>query len=314
MRARKSFVASLTLLLVIILLAVSGARAQQVADPDFKPPVEKPAYAAGRGPVVLIDEAHFNFHTATGRYLAFAELLRRDGYVVAASKAKFSPKSLKAGKILVIANALGERNQEDWSPPYDSAFTDEEVAAVRAWVRGGGALLLIVDHLPMPAAAAKLAQAFGVRFHNGYARDPEAPPGPLVFKRADQSLREHAITRGRAANETVESVATFTGSAFQTEKDATPLLILGSSTVSHTPSVAGQRIADAPHSPVGGWYQGAVMRVGKGRVAVFGEAAMFSAQLAGPNRQPMGMNAPIAAQNPQFLLNLLHWLSGLLDK
>jgi len=56
------------------------------------------------------------------------------------------------------------------------------------------------------------------------------------------------------------------------------------------------------------------MRVGKGRVAVFGEAAMFSAQLAGPNKAPMGMNAPIAAQNPQFLLNVMHWLSGLLEK
>ena len=39
---------------------------------------------------------------------------------------------------------------------------------------------------------------------------------------------------------------------------------------------------------------------------------MFSAQVAGPNRNPMGMNAPMAEQNPQFALNTLHWLSGLL--
>jgi hypothetical protein len=50
------------------------------------------------------------------------------------------------------------------------------------------------------------------------------------------------------------------------------------------------------------------MKVGKGRVAVFGEAAMFSAQLDGP-RQPMGMNAPGAEQNHQLLLNVMHWLS-----
>jgi hypothetical protein len=56
------------------------------------------------------------------------------------------------------------------------------------------------------------------------------------------------------------------------------------------------------------------LNIGKGRVAVFGEAAMFSAQLAGPKKSPMGMNAPIAKQNPQFLLNVMHWLSGLLDK
>jgi hypothetical protein len=51
------------------------------------------------------------------------------------------------------------------------------------------------------------------------------------------------------------------------------------------------------------------MKVGKGRVAVFGEAAMFSAQLAGRGGAPMGMNAPEAAQNYKLLLNVLHWLS-----
>jgi hypothetical protein len=43
---------------------------------------------------------------------------------------------------------------------------------------------------------------------------------------------------------------------------------------------------------------------------VFGEAAMFSAQVAGPQRPPMGMKDPAAPQNAQFLLNVLHWLSG----
>jgi hypothetical protein len=40
---------------------------------------------------------------------------------------------------------------------------------------------------------------------------------------------------------------------------------------------------------------------------VFGEAAMFSAQVQGGKTQ-MGMNAPDAKQNPQFLLNVIHWL------
>jgi hypothetical protein len=53
-----------------------------------------------------------------------------------------------------------------------------------------------------------------------------------------------------------------------------------------------------------------VLAFGRGRVAVFGEAAMFSAQLAGPERRPMGMNAPEAPQNPRFLLNLVRWLAG----
>lgn len=39
---------------------------------------------------------------------------------------------------------------------------------------------------------------------------------------------------------------------------------------------------------------------------------MFSAQLAGPDKHPMGMNALIAKQNPQFLLNVVHWLTGVM--
>src|SRR3712207_8514159 len=76
---------------------------------------------------------------------------------------------------------------------------------------------------------------------------------------------------------------------------------------------AWQWDSNTPRIPVGGWYQGAALRVGQGRVAVFGEAAMFTAQLSGPERQPMGMNSPVAAENYKFLLSVSHWLSGLLD-
>lgn len=64
-----------------------------------------------------------------------------------------------------------------------------------------------------------------------------------------------------------------------------------------------------PRMPVTGWLQGAALEAGGGRVAVFGEAAMFAAQLVGPRRQPVGMNAPSATQNLQLLLNTLRWLS-----
>ena len=290
-------------------------RAQQVPDPDFKPPIEKPAYPEGKGPVVMIDEAHFNFHTASGRYQSFANLLWRDGYVVRASKKKFGKESLKAGEILVVANALSKRNAHNWNPPFDPSFTDEEVAAVREWVSQGGALMMMVDHFPMPATAGKLAEAFGVRFHNSYAVDPQAPPRPLLYTRADKSLADHPITRGRSEKERVDSVATFTGSAFQIDGGDPVLTFLGSEAISYTPGAFGSSPdKDTPRVPIKGWHQGMVMKVGKGRVAIFGEAAMFSAQLAGPQKRPMGMNAPVAKQNPQFLLNVLHWLSGLLEK
>jgi hypothetical protein len=177
-----------------------------------------------------------------------------------------------------------------------------------------GALLLIADHLPWPAAADKLASVFGVHFSPGHALDEKTQADPMIFKRSDGTLAEHPVTKGRSAAETVDSVATFTGSAFRVDKGGEPLLIFGPGIVSFTPTNFWGFNADTPRIPVTGWYQGAVRHVGKGRVAVFGEAAMFSAQVDGPKRVPFGMNTPEAKQNPQFILNLFHWFSGLLDK
>src|SRR6266478_6015088 len=87
-------------------LVAANVYAQPVPDTEFKPPIEKPAYSQGAGQVVMIDEAHHNWHTATGRYLPFADLLRRDGYVVQASKSPFDQEQLQGGRILVIPNAL----------------------------------------------------------------------------------------------------------------------------------------------------------------------------------------------------------------
>lgn len=294
----------------VVILLCAAALAQQVADPDFKPAIARPAYKEGRGPFVLIDEAHNNFHTATGRYQPFAELLRRDGYRVEASSAPFTKKSLKRARVLVISNALHARNARgDWSLPNPSAFTDEEIAAVREWVRGGGSLLLIADHMPMGGAAQKLGEAFGVRWNNGFAGIVGGGSGTIAFTRAEGTLREHPVTRGRDKDERVERVATFTGSAFEVGPGAEPLLVFGKGVVSLMPQVAWQFTEQTPRVPVEGWCQGATLRFGKGRVALFGEAAMFTAQLAGPNRSPVGMNSSQAPQNAQFLLNVVRWLT-----
>ena len=47
-------------------------------------------------------------------------------------------------------------------------------------------------------------------------------------------------------------------------------------------------------------------------MAAFGEATMFTAQV--DEDGPMGMNHPEAPQNAQFVLNVLHWLTGALPE
>ena len=122
------------------------------------------------------------------------------------------------------------------------------------------------------------------------------------------------VTRGRDAAERVDSVRTITGQAFRVSGAATPVLLLAPETVVLLPLRAWQFSEDTPRIPGDGMAQGAVLSFGSGRVAVFGEAAMFSAQVSGKERRPMGMNMPTAAQNPQFLLNVMRWLSKILPE
>jgi hypothetical protein len=299
--------------LALLLSASLPAFAQQVADRAFVPVVSPPTYAQGKGPVVCLDEAHHNFHTLDGRFHAFGELLRRDGYGVVPSRVAFAAQSLSACSVLVIANAQpSDANWNEYPVPTPSAFTPVEIAAVRAWVHDGGRLLLIADHMPLAGAALALAAAFDVAFSDGFAfagTDDAAMRKPTLFRRDDGSLADHAIVRGRDGTAAVTQVRSFTGQAFRAP-GAQPLMVLPEGFVSLHPAKAWDFAADTPRVDVGGWLQGAVKEVGKGRAAFFGEAAMFSAQRAGPQAMPVGMNAPDAEQNAQFALNVLHWLAA----
>ncbi len=299
------------ILIAAVLLVAPSANSQQIADTGFRPPLN-PAYQNGRGPRVLIDGGHRNFHTADGRYLPFAELLRRDGYQVSGSSGAFTPETLKGTDVLVIANALNAVNAEgDWELPTPPAFTRNEIVMVKKWVESGGSLFLIVDHMPFPGAAGDLARAFGVEFSNGFAvYKDEKGTGTVTFT-PESGLKPGPWTEGRTPEETVGSVVTFTGSAFYGGTNVRPVLQFGEGYVSLTPYSAWEFTPNTPRVPIGGWCQGAVLTQGRGRVAIFGEAAMFTAQLAGPNKTPMGMNSAGAKQNYHFLLNLMHWLTYL---
>jgi len=287
--------------------------AQRIADPNFDTTVARPAYAT-RGPRVLFDEAHHNIHTATDLYKPFADLLTADGYWVAPNTQRFTRELLKGYDVLVTANALGapavfppEASNPSFTPEASNpAFTDQECDAVRDWVRGGGALLLIADHTPMGAANARLAQRFGVEMSNAHTIDPEnttpggETPGLIVYTR-ERGLGEHAITNGRDAGERVTNVLTFTGQSLQAPAGAIAFLRL-SDTARDVVRASGQSTSAA------GRAQGLAMAMGKGRVVVLAEAGMLSAQLAGPNKAFFGMNGP-GNDNRQLAINILHWLS-----
>lgn len=302
-----------TLLFVISLSVLCGQtlQGQQIPDETFKPEIKSPAFEKEKGPRIGIDSAHHNFHTATGRYQSFAQLLKRDGYQIVDFDKAFSEESLKTIDVLVISNPLNKRNVSDWSLPTPSAFEEAEITAVKSWVADGGSLFLIADHMPFPGAASELAKAFGFTFSNGYAK-PSRPKARGAFGDVfdeKTGLIDSEITRGRSDTEKVISVATFGGSAFKAPKEAIGIIQFGAKSISRETKRAPGITPDAPTVAIAGWYQGAGLKFEKGRVIVFGEAAMFSAQLAGTKKRAMGMNASNAKQNYQLLLNVMHWLT-----
>ena len=168
--------------------------------------------------------------------------------------------------------------------------------------------------MPLAGHAESLAAAFGVRFQNGFALDSEQK-GRITFRRADGSLHGGVITNGRNPAERVDSVTSFTGQAFRIDPavEAAPVMLMPKGHTLYLPSVAWEFSETTPRIAADYLLQGAIIRHGRGRVAVFGEAAMFTAQRAGPQRVPIGMNDPGAPQNYILALNVMHWLSGLID-
>ena len=70
---------------------------------------------------------------------------------------------------------------------------------------------------------------------------------------------------------------------------------------------------ETPKINVKGWSQGAYKKYGKGKIVAFGEAAMFTAQIAGPEKVKLGMNHVDAPNNYQLVLNIIRWLDGKLE-
>jgi len=320
------------LFLVVLLAPASAVSAQQVADSAFTFQNEHPAFSPGSGPMVCVDAAHHNFHTLDGRYQAFGRLMRDDGLRTVSVDQPFNETGLADCVVLVVANALAAENagvEEDaWEFPHLSAFSRGEIPALLKWVREGGSLLLILDHAPFPGAASDLASLLGViplnggatyrvfGDHNDRAIQEVAQQSGITPERLREglglpgTLGDHPILRGRdGVDEPIRSIMTFGGSAFFPSSGVQPLLQVPAGAFG---MVFSQGIPQElwPRYPMDGWLAGGALEVGEGRVVILGEAAMCSAQLSGPDQNPMGMNNPLSVDNPRFCLNAVRWLVG----
>lgn len=307
------------------------AAPKKTPPPDYVVTLTQPAaYKAGEGPKVLVDEGHNNFQTIADRLKGFAALLSLDNMQVAPLREPFTAKALEGVNVLVSFNALNEKNANEkktvnrWELPTPSAFTDDEIKVVTEWVKNGGSLLLVADHMPFPGAMEKLGNSLGVIFQNNFAFDAAFTYGPkdpnlIKFYRSPSSprvgklLAGNPIADGTAGTEKLDVVVSFTGHAFRMKPGVahTPILELGQGVNLAWPIEHAEITPKTPFSQGEGFLQGAILNVGKGRVAVFGEASMFSTNWAEWNdNYPMGFQNPQASDNKQFILNVMHWLAG----
>ena len=279
---------------------------QQGPDLKYDVKIAKPAYT-DKHPRVLFDEGHFNVHTTKAGYKPFADLVANDGYQVTVNDKPFDAKVLAGADILVIANARGAAMRSE-----KPAFTEAECDAVKEWVHKGGALLLVTDHYPTGHAAELMSLRFGVNMSKGTTMDrANSPPGAggpstLLFSRDNKLLGDHAITRGRNEAERVNKVITFTGQSLKGPEGSVAFLQLAKTATDRLPAEKDKEVSAE------GRAQGIALPFGKGRVVVLGEASQITAQIAGPMKRTMGMNYP-GIDNRQMTLNIMHWLSGLLD-
>jgi hypothetical protein len=279
----------------------------RTVDETYRPAIADPLFPDGAGPTVCFDEAHHNFHTADGTYRPFVDVLRRDGFPVLPVRDPISPDRLHDCRVFVIADAQPPAAAGD--PP---TFDRREVESLNAWVRDGGALFLITDHRPDPGAIQELAASFGIEFSDGYVLNgaPAGPERPMLFVVEDGTLTGDPLLAASGDEDGLSQVATFTGAAFRAGEGFRPLLVFGPGRESWTPRRYWTFTDETPRVDVSGWYQGGVRTYGSGRLAVFGEAAMFTAQAFDGGRVRAGMNADESVDNLRLLRRLMRWLAG----
>jgi peroxiredoxin len=310
-------------------------------DPKFNVEVAQPAFT-NRHPKILFDEAHLN-QGLSNRYADLIALLKNDGCSVTVNKQPFAPGVLSGYDGLIIINAVGSRGNDMYEKP---AFTEAECDSVSDWVHAGGALLLISRGSPSGGANTPLATRFGVGMSNGRTisdpdnRDMEQVTNNIPFTVDRKLLSEtHSIMRGRNQEERITRIIGYGGQSLNVSQGG-EVLIRFPSTAMETPSTTAAEFRDAiakakskdpdnkmtrlevpgkKEVPVGGRAEAVALLLGKGRVVVIGDDRIFAAELLGGQmarivgkEMPIGMNTP-GYDNRQLALNVMRWLTGVLD-
>ena len=239
--------------MLLVLLAAGGwwfLGHIQRPDPAFVASVLRPAFPFTPGtthPRVAVDAAHHNFQQLDGRYAPLRQAAARRRLPGRRDIARPSRRRrLKGVDVLIVANAMGAALPVLPAARH-TAFTEAEMNALREWVRGGGALLLVADHEPIGDANRALAAKFAVDMRSARTVDfvrfdsTSGSPAWIVFERSHQEIGDHPITRGRDSTERIDKVIAFAGQSLGVPPDGTALLVLGDSAFDRMPTGTSSR-------------------------------------------------------------------------
>lgn len=298
--------------LCLVIFSCFSSISQQQPDTSFFSVFDSPNFTTENAPVIFIDEIHNNLHRLNTGFSPFAGLAKADGYKV---KSFDAYSRLAETDILVIVNPINEKNIGNWKRPIYPAFQEDEIKKIRVWVENGGKLLLIADHMPFAGAAKNLAQSFGFEYCDGFAQHAEKENRNDIFSYSNDRLSKSPVTDG-SYGEFISTLTSFTGSSFKIPDSAIPVMSFKEADRCLQPEVAWQFNDSTQTSELSNSHQGAIMNYGKGKLAVFGEAAMFTAQTITQdgNTFKVGFNSPTAPNNVQFVRNLLLWLDDGTEK
>ncbi len=305
-----------------VLLVVAGtslALWRGLAEPPGLPyegAIARPLWTAD-GPPVLIDDAHWNAGTGSGRLRAFSELLTADGYTVLRDGNATRAEMLEDARIAVVANPLGVlgalRRVADKAGLGGLTFFDDdglltqEIETTLQWVENGGSLLLAADESPLARGSQGLAGRLGVGLRGRLVVDlghsDGRDPTRLVFSRENGLFGVHPAVDGFPDAPPVNRVVTFGGQAIDPPPDAAVLLRLGAS------AAEVDRAGDPPTSgdPVAGRALAIAFERGRGRVVVLGDTHLLTADpvASGP---PTGLGWT-GTNNERFVRYVMRWLS-----
>lgn len=289
-------------ILFLFIIATSITFGQQIPDLEFEAQIKNPKYSSKTTATIGIDASHNNLHKVDGGFGPFAKLMQADGYQLK-SITKISKEELMQLTTFVIVNPIHSSNIGNWKRPITNAFDSIEINILHDWVKNGGSLLVIADHMPFSGATNGLAKAFGFEYEDGFVMSENQEWPPERYSKKQGNLYETPITKD------IDSIAGFTGSALRAPNKAIQIASFPKTHKLLIPEVAWQFENNTRRLDTTGLVMGAIMNYEKGKVAFFTEAAMFTAQIV-QNRIKVGFTSPRAPQNKQFVLNLMHWLDN----